>query len=138
MILRIAYVSRAAQGVTERDAFDIIRVAHNRNRQHDLSGGLVFIDGHFVQVLEGMPFRVRDRFDRIVCDPRHSDVDLRLEVQPRERLFEGEWMALRCAHEIDAGVLNAHGYVPGLPTSRFDGDAVVGFVRACCLAGAVA
>ena len=43
-------------------------------------------------------------------------------------------MALRCAHEIDPGVLSARGYAPGLPASRFDGDAVVGFVRACCQA----
>lgn len=134
MILRIAYVSRAAAGVDEREAFDIVRVAHNRNRRHDLSGGLVFVDGHFVQVLEGAPFLVRERFDRILRDPRHSDVDLRLEKRLRERLFEGEWMALRCAHEIDPRVLSAHGYAPGLPAGRFDGDAVVAFVRACCLA----
>jgi len=138
MILRIAYVSRAAPGVTERDVFDIIRVAHNRNRQHDLSGGLVFIDGHFAQVLEGMPYRVHERFARIARDPRHVAVDLRLEKRVQERLFEGEWMALRCAQEIDPGLLRARAHAPGWPADRFDGDALVEFVKACCTAAAVA
>lgn len=138
MILRIAYVSRAAPGVTERDAFDIIRVAHNRNREHDLSGGLVFLDGHFAQVLEGLPWRVHERFERIARDARHSDVDLRLQAQVRERLFEGEWMALRCAQEIAPDLLRARAYAPGWPAGRFDGDALVEFVRDCCNAAAVA
>lgn len=138
MILRIAYVSRAAPGVTERDAFDIIRVAHNRNRQHDLSGGLVFLDGHFAQVLEGMPRRVLERYERIARDARHVDVDLRLQAQVHERLFEGEWMALRCAHEISPGLRRAPAHVPGWPADRFDGPAIVDFVKACCTVGAVA
>lgn len=138
MILRIAYVSRAAPGITERDAFDIIRVAHNRNRQHDLSGGLVFLDGHFAQVLEGLSYRVVERYERIARDPRHVDLDLRLQAQVPERLFEGEWMALRCAQEIDPALLRARAYVPGWPVDRFGGNALVEFVKACCTAGAVA
>ena len=134
MILRIAYVSRAAAGVTQADVFDIIRVAHNRNRRNDLSGGLVFADGYFAQVLEGMPFQVRDRLARIALDPRHEAVDLRLETLVDQRLFAGEWMALRCADEIDPAVLGAQGYVAGLPASRFDGDVLVEFVKACCTA----
>lgn len=138
MILRIAYVSRAAPGVVERDAFDIIRVAHNRNREHDLSGGLVFIDGYFAQVLEGLPWRVQERFERIARDARHVDVDLRLQARVRERLFEGEWMALRCAQEIDPALLRACGYAPGWPAGHFGGEPLVEFVRACCSAAAVA
>jgi hypothetical protein len=137
MFERIAYVSRAADGLAAREVYDIIRSAHNRNGASGLTGGLVVLDGWFIQVLEGEPFRVDACFARIAVDPRHRDVDVRSRVRVERRMFPGEWMALRQAGDISDDVLRACGYAPGLPTAHFDGARVEAFVRACCDATAL-
>lgn len=132
MFERLVYVSRAAPGIGARDCYDIIRQAHNRNSRDGLTGALLFLDGHFVQVLEGNRHRVRERFQVIAADPRHTAVDLRQSVATDLPLFPGDWMALRSEAEIDPAVKARFGYQPGLPAAQFDGDRVVAFVQACC------
>lgn len=132
MIERIVYVSRAAPGIGLREAYDIIRTAHNRNRQHNLTGALILIDGHFLQVLEGDAWQVRERFARIATDPRHSHVEVRLQDRVAQPTFGGEWMALRHGDAIPAELRDAHGYVPGMPADRMDGAALVAFAQAAC------
>jgi hypothetical protein len=136
MLLRIAYVSRAAEHIGPADTYEIVRGAHNRNRRNGLTGALLFADGHFVQVIEGDPFNVRRRFERIAADPRHHAVTLRLEQPVHERLFADDWMALRLGSDLQGGpaeaVCRAFGYEPGLPADRFPGPRLVEFVAACC------
>ncbi len=71
MLERIIYTSKAAESLQERDVFAIIRTAHNRNSTYNLTGALLFVDGYFLQVLEGEAFRLRDRFQSIEQDTRH-------------------------------------------------------------------
>lgn len=132
MFERLVYVSRAARGITARDCYDIIRVAHNRNSQFGLTGALLFLDGHFVQVLEGDRFRMHERFRVIAADPRHTEVDLRQTLATDTLLFAGDWMALRSSAEIDPAVKARFGYQPGLPAALFSGARIVEFVQACC------
>jgi hypothetical protein len=138
MLLRIAYVSRAAGHIGPAETYEIVRGAHNRNRRNGLTGALLFADGHFVQVIEGDPFNVRRRFERIAADPRHHAVTLRLEQPVHERLFADDWMALRLGTELQSGpaeaVCREFGYEPGLPAERFPGPRLVAFVAACCRA----
>ena len=53
MLERITYVSRATPGLRREDVFGIIRTAHPANSLAGVTGGLVFLDGWFAQVLEG-------------------------------------------------------------------------------------
>ncbi len=138
MFARIAYVSRAAAGLTTPDALEIARGAAERNRRRGLTGALLFADGHFVQVLEGETLCVRDRIEAIAADPRHHAMDLRLARHVHDRLFEGEWMTLRQGNEIATGLKERFEYRPGLPGELFDGDRLVAFVHACCRADAPA
>lgn len=132
MFERLVYVSRVAPGVGPRDAYDIVRTAHNRNSQIGLTGALLFIDGCFVQVLEGDSFHLRQCFAKIAADPRHVDVQLRECVAIAERLFPREWMALRQGDGVPLAVQQAFGYVAGFPPAIFPPERLVGFVRACC------
>jgi hypothetical protein len=138
MLLRIAYVSRAAAHIGAAETYEIVRGAHNRNQRNGLTGALLFADGHFVQVIEGDPFHVRHRFERIAADTRHEAVTLRLEQAVPERLFADDWMALRLGSALQDGeaaaVCREFGYVPGLPADRFPGPRLVAFVAACCRA----
>lgn len=132
MYRRLVYVSQAAPGLGPRDTYDIIRVAVNRNSQLGLTGALLVLDGHFVQLLEGQPHQVEARFQRIAADARHCALDLRQSLPTSELLFPADWMALRSEQQIAPGVRQAFGYRPGLPATQFDADRVVGFLLACC------
>ncbi len=133
---RVVYVSRAAPGTGAAEAYDIIRVSHNRNSRFGLSGALIFVDGFFLQVLEGDGVSVRERYARILTDPRHTAVEMRQSTQTAQRSFGGDWMALRRDDEIGPAVRQAFGYAPGFPAERFDGDRLVAFALACCAAPA--
>ncbi len=135
MFKRIAYVSRAVEGLGDASIYDIIRTAHNRNGASGLTGALLVMDGHFIQVLEGDGYRVRECFRAIQADRRHTDVDLRHEEVTRSLLFPDEWMVLRHGSEIPAELKVAFGYQPGLPRGQFPGAHLVGFVLACCRHG---
>jgi hypothetical protein len=131
---RLVYVSRAALGIGAREAYDIIRVSHNRNSRYGLTGALILFDGHFLQVLEGDAIRLRERYARIATDPRHTDVVLRQCAAVRHLSFESDWMAMRHDDEITHATRERYGYSPGFPADRFDGDRLVAFALACCRA----
>lgn len=132
MIERLAYVSRAADGLATAAIYDLIRTSVNRNSRCGLTGGLVALDGHFLQVLEGDPHHLDRRYRSIAADPRHHGIELRLRESARERLFPDQWMALRLPEQVPAALRASFGYLPGLPAAQFSGARVVEFVHACC------
>ena len=131
MLERVVYVSRAAVGVGMTDAYDIIRTSHNRNSAYGLTGALALVDGWFVQVLEGDAFHVRERYERISADPRHTDVQLREQRAITAITFPGEWMALRSGAQIGPELREQFAYSPGFPAEQFDGERLHAFLRAC-------
>lgn len=75
---RVLYCSRnLIPGTPETVAADIrsILATSRRNNARDgITGGLLFSQGCFAQVLEGPLAAVEGAFERIQCDERHSDV----------------------------------------------------------------
>lgn len=102
MMEQLVYVSRAAPTLCAADLHDIIRTAHNRNRQTGLTGALLLLDGRFLQVLEGPPQAVRACFGRIGRDPRHHGIELRSLGPVAQPDFPQHWMALCCNAELPA------------------------------------
>jgi len=131
MIRRILYSSLACDRLVTKDVFDIIRQSHNRNCKNGLTGGLLFLDGYFFQVLEGLPHAVQCRYKRIARDPRHTDLVVRQDVTTASPLFSNEWMALRDASQVDPQVLDRHGYMRGMPAEKFTGRQLLEFVLDC-------
>lgn len=128
---RLVYVSRAVPDIGPRDAYDIIRVAQNRNSRYGVTGALILVDGHFLQVLEGDAFRIRERYARIAIDPRHTQIEVRQSRCIQQLTFSDEWMALRHDNEVTQITRETFGYAPGFPADRFDGDRLVAFALAC-------
>ncbi len=118
MLERIVYVSRAAPGTGLETVFDIIRSAHVRNAHAGLTGGLIFLDGFFAQVIEGPAGPLAAAFGRIAVDPRHTGLAPRSRERALCRLFGGQAMALRTRACLDAGLLDGFGYVPRLDRRR--------------------
>ena len=100
---RLLYTSRCAQKpggqYTAPDVEEIVAASAERNRAACLTGSLIRVDGHFIQVLEGPPVEIERTFERICCDFRHEDIKL-IELSPIEaRLFEDWNMACLSADE---------------------------------------
>lgn len=132
MYERILYVSRAAPETDQAEVYRIIRAAHARNRAEGLSGALVFLDGHFVQLLEGPAPAVAAGLARIRADRRHHGLELRMRERALCALFSGQAMALRTRTCLGEGVLAAFGYRRGFPAEVLPADALVEFLVAAC------
>ena len=77
-LYRVLYCSRnLIPGTPEAVAADIrgiLAVSRRNNARDGITGGLLFSEGCFAQVLEGPLDAVEGAFERIQCDERHSDV----------------------------------------------------------------
>jgi hypothetical protein len=133
MLERIVQVSRAAAGLRVEGVYGIIRTAHASNTLAGLTGGLIFLDGWFAQVLEGAPGPGLDAcLARIVRDRRHQAIERRSRERALCRLFPDQALALRTRACIDPGLLEAFGWRPGFPVADFPADVLVEFVVQAC------
>ncbi len=75
---RVLYCSRnIIPGAIEAVAADvrgILAVSRVNNARDEVTGGLLFSEGCFAQVLEGPLDAVEAAFERIQCDARHCEV----------------------------------------------------------------
>jgi Sensors of blue-light using FAD len=136
MYERIIYVSCATPQLGMRDVYDIIRVAHNRNSRHGLTGALLFLDGHFLQVIEGDPWSLRARYEAIAADTRHLNLQLREQAATPKPSFPNEWMALRHGDAVSPQLRRQFGYTPGFGAEAMSPAALLGFAQACLQASA--
>lgn len=75
---RVVYCSRnvipGAVEVVAADVREILTVSRVNNARDGVTGGLLFSEGCFAQVLEGPLDAVEAVFERIQCDARHCEV----------------------------------------------------------------
>lgn len=98
----LIYVSSAIDALSESDLDDILRRSRARNREHDISGLLLFHDGSFLQVLEGPEEAVKACYERIRQDPRHSGTLCLFDRPVAERRFADWSMAFVPFDELDS------------------------------------
>ena len=75
-IYRLIYRSRATEPVDLMQISTIVEDSAENNRTLGVTGLLLASNTHFYQVLEGSQQAVNQVFDRIIRDPRHSEVTL--------------------------------------------------------------
>lgn len=98
-VFQLLYMSKAADsdpGWVLPTVEEIKEYACRRNPRRGVSGMLLYGSGRFMQLLEGPERRVRETFERIRRDPRHTEVRVLCEREFPTRLFE----------EPSMGVLN--------------------------------
>jgi hypothetical protein len=89
MLVRLMYASRAVPTVDQEELLAILRKSKADNPAEGITGVLCFSGGIFLQVLEGGRSAVNRLYNRIVADPRHSEVELLLYQEIGERRFAG-------------------------------------------------
>lgn len=90
---RLFYTSRIVEDDASRGnaiARQIAQASAQRNQTVGLTGSLVFIDDHFIQVLEGQQQPLEETFERICCDFRHRDLKL-IDYQTVPSRQFGQW-----------------------------------------------
>jgi len=87
MLTQIVYTSVAIPEIQNKDLYEILTTAVDKNGQHGITGFLVYNDGKFRQVIEGDDNDIQQLYKNIVEDERHTVCEKNIERQIIEREF---------------------------------------------------
>ncbi len=90
MTYQIVYSSRSTQPVTAQKLEEILADARVGNKKNNVTGALIFVDGVFLQILEGEEPVIRKLMSSINNDSRHEAVKVIYEAQVDAPAF-GSW-----------------------------------------------
>lgn len=91
----LIYTSHAAQPFEEDDLIELLRESREYNNEHHITGMLLYLNGKFIQVLEGEEEEVMNVFSRIIDDPRHLRVIKIMEGTSPVRIFKNWSMGFK-------------------------------------------
>ena len=86
---QLLYVSSTADEPSLDDLDQVLTASRRNNAMLGITGLLLFIDGGFLQILEGEERAVRELYMRICTDRRHCEVRLLLDREIPARAFTG-------------------------------------------------
>lgn len=88
-LARIAYVSRRARGLSDREIVDaIVLPSMKRNRRTGITGRIWFDGRSFFQVIEGDGTEIRRLIGAIATDPRHTEMRIVADTIIEEFSFD--------------------------------------------------
>lgn len=102
----LVYTSHAAKPLSEADLIELLKECRSFNREHGITGMLLYIQGKFIQVLEGSKDEVIQLFDHIATDPRHTRVAVISEGDSPHRIFKDWSMGFRRLTTAEANELS--------------------------------
>lgn len=97
----LLYVSGAPHLVDEQTLLKILETSRRNNSKRDITGMLLYVEGNFMQVLEGPRAAVLDLKETIDRDTRHHTVIEILNLSVSERIFADWSMGFRRADRTD-------------------------------------
>ena len=131
-LYRILYCSRnAVAGTPEAIAHevrDILACSRRNNARDGITGGLLFSEGVFAQVLEGPAAAVERAFERIQCDERHGEVTV-LQASPIAARDFPDWSMAFAGADASASPLGAEAMAGAFSAQSGAGDQVLALLR---------
>ena len=125
-IWRLAYVSRneitGSDAEIQAEVEQILSVSRRSNEAVGVRGALLFNRDCFAQALEGARDEVQTTFERIQCDPRHSDVVILGFEAVAAPLFDGWSMGYAGSDERLDGRLRDIGIGAGADLADVSAD----------------
>jgi len=79
--------------ILESELENIEQISLSNNTDNNVTGYLLYMDGHFIQYLEGSPKDVETLYLKISLDPRHHSITLLSHETITERSFK-KWTKL--------------------------------------------
>ena len=104
-LISLIYASRSTEYFHEHQIPELLQQVRIANARQEITGMLLYIDGSFVQVLEGHPEMVDAVFSRILSDMRHNQLRSIARDSIPERAFEGWTMMHKTVDAAEAGEL---------------------------------
>jgi hypothetical protein len=92
---QFVYVSSSVNLFSDAQLADLLDVSRRRNAACDVTGLLIYINGNFIQLLEGAWEDVAATRARIETDPRHRGIITLLEGECDGRDFKDWSMAFK-------------------------------------------
>lgn len=107
----IAYISDIADKNADiADMLDrIAATAQRENPKKSITGVLFFVDGKFLQIIEGEEGSLRKLLERIKDDPRHANVEYLIDTEVESRGFSNwsmETFHLNSGKKFDSRTLH--------------------------------
>jgi hypothetical protein len=132
-LYRVIYCSRNRIPGTPDTVSDHISGILARSRENNIrdqvTGGLMFSDGCFAQVLEGPMDAVMAAFERIQCDERHCDVVVLQAGPTAERHFSDWSMAFAGTRALVADKAASLGLSKTLAVRSDGGESMLDLMR---------
>jgi hypothetical protein len=115
MYFYLVYASEASHKTSKKDLLEILDQSRESNKRTDITGMLLFKDGHFLQVLEGEEESVRELFSRIARDSRHGKVRILAEGVRDRRSFVDWSMGFRDLSDPEARQIPGYSEFMNMP-----------------------
>lgn len=101
----LVYTSHAVKPFTEVELLGLLKESRAFNKPRAITGMLLYLQGKFIQVLEGDEKEVKELYSRIAADPRHHRVALISEGHSPTHLFKDWSMGFKRLTFEDADAL---------------------------------
>jgi hypothetical protein len=123
MLVRLLYASRAAAPVNQDTIESILQQSRSYNPSLGVTGILCHGGDVYMQVLEGGRAAVNELYNKIVRDPRHTEVLLLHYEEVAERRFSGWTMGQVNVSKINPSTLLKYTERPELDPFATSGKA---------------
>lgn len=104
----LLYTSHATKEFSEHDLLQLLTQSRSLNKQNNITGMLLYLNGKFMQVLEGDQLTVEDIYSKIRKDPRHSRIITVIQGNSPGRIFSGWTMGFKKISINDAQKLSGY------------------------------
>ena len=84
----ICYISTAKYSIQTHELDHVYKITLKNNFKKNISGILIFNNGHFFQILEGEETVLKELFKKIKSDERHHNIIILLDKKNNHRIFE--------------------------------------------------
>lgn len=91
----LVYTSFATQEFAEHDLIQLLNECRISNKENGITGMLLYLQGKFIQVLEGEKLVVEQLYAKIKADTRHTKVIAVIQGNSHERIFNGWTMGFK-------------------------------------------
>ncbi len=98
---QVIYISRATGELSHEEIRELVAQAAANNRKNQITGALLYLEGSFIQVLEGDRGAIEALLEKLRRDSRHCDLRLLSDIEIPDRRFENWSMGLVETPESD-------------------------------------
>ena len=97
----LIYVSYATENPNVDELRILAQSSHVNNKKMGISGMLMYLDGKYLQVLEGEKNAVLNLYNKISKDPRHRQIRVLIEGEIHQRNFKNWAMGFKMLNHQD-------------------------------------